>query len=290
MALDTGVIGLGNIGGGVVRNLATAGHGVVGFDLDPDRITDTGAQEAIDAAEVAERSDLVVLAVATQPAWRASLAAISASGRRGLIVVDLCTFPLADKETAHEELARVGVYLLDCPVSGVRPQAETGELVMLVSGDADAFARARPALESFCRSVTHVGAYGVSTKIKIVINLMISIQNLACAEAFLLARKAGLDLKQMADAVMDSAAYSKIFEVRAEKWITGDFEDPTAELAIHLKDKDVIRDFAADLDCPTPLFDATMPYYIAAASQGRSKEDAASILAVLEAIAGILRD
>jgi 3-hydroxyisobutyrate dehydrogenase-like beta-hydroxyacid dehydrogenase len=57
-----------------------------------------------------------------------------------------------------------------------------------------------------------------------------------------------------------------------------------------LKDKDVIRDFAADLDCPTPLFDATMPYYIAAASQGRSKEDAASILAVLEAIAGILRD
>jgi L-threonate 2-dehydrogenase len=290
MALDTGVIGLGNIGGGVARNLATAGHGVVGFDLDPDRITDAGAQEAIDAAEVAERSDLVVLAVATLPAWRASLAAISASGRRGLIVVDLCTFPLAEKETAHEELARVGIYLLDCPVSGARPQAETGELAMLVSGDADAFARARPALESFCRSVTHVGAYGVSTKIKFVINLMISIQNLACAEAFLLARKAGLDLQQMADAVMDSAAYSKIFEVRAQKWITGDYEDPTAELAIQLKDKDVIRDFAADLDCPTPLFDATMPYYIAAASQGRSKEDAASILAVLEAMVGIPRD
>lgn len=290
MALDTGVIGLGNIGGGVARNLATAGHGVVGFDLDPDRITDAGAQEAIDAAEVAERSDLVVLAVATLPAWCASLAAISASGRRGLIVVDLCTFPLAEKETAHEELARVGIYLLDCPVSGARPQAETGELAMLVSGDADAFARARPALESFCRSVTHVGAYGVSTKIKFVINLMISIQNLACAEAFLLARKAGLDLQQMADAVMDSAAYSKIFEVRAQKWITGDYEDPTAELAIQLKDKDVIRDFAADLDCPTPLFDATMPYYIAAASQGRSKEDAASILAVLEAMVGIPRD
>ena len=290
MALDTGVIGLGNIGGGVARNLASAGHGVVGFDLDPSRITDAGAQEAIDAAEVAERSDLVVLAVATLPAWRASLAAISASGRRGLIVVDLCTFPLAEKETAHEELARVGIYLLDCPVSGARPQAETGELAMLVSGDADAFARARPALESFCRSVTHVGAYGVSTKIKFVINLMISIQNLACAEAFLLARKAGLDLQQMADAVMDSAAYSKIFEVRAQKWITGDYEDPTAELAIQLKDKDVIRDFAADLDCPTPLFDATMPYYIAAASQGRSKEDAASILAVLEAMVGIPRD
>ncbi|MBT5570698.1 MAG: NAD(P)-dependent oxidoreductase [Alphaproteobacteria bacterium] len=290
MALNAGVIGLGNIGGGVARNLVAAGHAVVGFDLDPDRITDAGAQEAVDAAEVAERSDMVVLAVASLPAWRASLAAISASGRRGLIVVDLCTFPLAEKESAHEELARVGIYLLDCPVSGARPQAESGELAMLVSGDADAFARAQPALDTFCRSVTHVGAYGVSTKIKFVINLMISIQNLACAEAFLLARKAGLDLQQMADAVMDSAAYSKIFEVRAEKWITGDYENPTAELAIQLKDKDVIRDFAANLDCPTPLFDATMPYYIAAASQGRTKEDAASILAVLEAMAGLPRD
>ena len=290
MALNAGVIGLGNIGGGVARNLVAAGHAVVGFDLDPDRITDAGAQEAVDAAEVAERSDMVVLAVASLPAWRASLAAISASGRRGLIVVDLCTFPLAEKESAHEELARVGIYLLDCPVSGARPQAESGELAMLVSGDADAFARAQPALDTFCRSVTHVGAYGVSAKIKFVINLMISIQNLACAEAFLLARKAGLDLQQMADAVMDSAAYSKIFEVRAEKWITGDYENPTAELAIQLKDKDVIRDFAANLDCPTPLFDATMPYYIAAASQGRTKEDAASILAVLEAMAGIPRD
>jgi putative dehydrogenase len=290
MALNTGVIGLGNIGGGVARNLAAAGHAVVGFDLEPDRITDSGAQEAIDAAEVAARSDMVVLAVASLPAWRASLAAISANGRRGLIVVDLCTFPLSEKESAHEELARVGIYLLDCPVSGARPQAESGELAMLVSGDTDAFARVLPSLETICRSVTHVGEYGASTKIKFVINLMISIQNLACAEAFLLARKAGLDLQQMADAVMDSAAYSKVFEIRADKWISGNYGDPTAELAIQLKDKDIIRDFADSVSSPTPLFDATIPYYVAAASQGRTKQDAASILAVLEAMAGIPRE
>jgi putative dehydrogenase len=290
MALKTGVIGLGNIGGGVAQNLAATGFSVVGYDTDPARITAVGAQEAGDAAEVSARTDLVVLAVPTLSAWRASLAAMTASGRRGLIVADLCTFPLDEKELAYEELARVGIHLLDCPVSGARPQAQAGELAMLVSGDADAFARAQPALESFCRSVTHVGAYGVSSKIKYVINLMISIQNMACAEAFLLARKAGIDLQQMADAVMDSAAYSKVFEIRAEKWITGDYDDPTAELAIQLKDKDIIRDFADALGSPTPMFDAAVPYYIAAGSQGRSKQDAASILAVLEAMAGIPRD
>ena len=290
MAFNTGVIGLGNIGGGVAKNLAAAGHAVIGYDTDASRITDAGVEEAVDASDVAFRTDLVVLAVPTLPAWRATLAAIAANGRRGLIVVDLCTFPLAEKETAHEELTRSGIYLLDCPVSGARPQAQSGELAMLVSGDEDAFARATPALESFCCSVRHVGTYGESTKIKFVINLMISIHNMACAEAFLLARKAGLDLQQMSDAVMDSAAYSKIFETRADKWISGDYGDPTAELAIQLKDKNIIRDFAEGLDCPTPMFDAAMPYYIAAGSQGRKKQDAASILAVLEAMAGIPRE
>ena len=235
MALNAGVIGLGNIGGGVARNLAAAGHTVVGFDIDPACITAAGAQDAADAAEVAERADLIVLAVASLTAWRASLAAIVATGRRGLIVADLCTFPLSEKEAAHEELRRAGIVLLDCPVSGARPQAQAGELAMLVSGDTDTFDRAQPALQAFCKSVTYVGDYGMSSKIKYVINLMISIQNMACAEAFLLARKAGIDLNQMADAVMDSAAYSKVFEIRAEKWISGDYDDPTAELVMDCK-------------------------------------------------------
>ena len=144
--------------------------------------------------------------------------------------------------------------------------------------------------ESFCSSVIHVGAFGESAKIKYILNLMISIHNMAAAEAFLLARKAGVDLQTMADAVKASAAASKVFDIRADKWVAGDYDDPTAELAIQLKDKDVIRDFAAAHDCPTPMFDAAMPYYIAAASQGWQKKDAASILAVLEAMAGISRE
>ncbi|MEK9900180.1 MAG: NAD(P)-dependent oxidoreductase [Rhodospirillaceae bacterium] len=289
MALTAGVVGLGNIGGGVARNLTAAGHRVVGYDIDAERIAAAGVEAGADAADVATRTDIIVLAVATLTAWRATLAAISASGRRGLIVADLCTFPIEEKQGAHEELARAGIELLDCPVSGARPQAEAGELAMLVSGNADGFARARPALESFCSSVIHVGDFGESARIKYILNLMISIHNMAAAEAFLLAQKAGVDLQTMADAVMQSAAASKVFEIRADKWVSGDYNDPTAELAIQLKDKDVIREFAAAHDCPTPMFDAAMPYYIAAGSQGWKEKDAASILAVLEAMAGIPR-
>lgn len=290
MPLNVGVIGLGNIGGGVSRNLAARGFAPLGYDIRPERIDAAQAEPADDAAAIGEQADVAVLAVASMPAWRASLAALAAHGRRGLIVADLCTFPIEDKETAREQLAGAGVTLLDCPVSGARPQAEAGTLSMLVGGDRDAFARALPAFQAFCGSVRHVGGFANASRIKYVLNLMISIHNMAAAEAFLLARKSGIDLRLLAEAVSDSAAQSRIFDIRAEKWITGDYADPTAELAIQLKDKDVIRDFAAGLACPTPMFDAAMPYYIAAAARGHTNDDAAAILDVLEAMAGIERD
>ncbi|MBT3931982.1 MAG: NAD(P)-binding domain-containing protein, partial [Rhodospirillaceae bacterium] len=67
MALTAGIIGLGNIGCGVAANLAAAGHHVIGYDLDPERITAASAEAGVDAADVAARTDLVVLAVATLP-------------------------------------------------------------------------------------------------------------------------------------------------------------------------------------------------------------------------------
>lgn len=289
MPLDVGVIGLGNIGGGVARNLTAAGHNVVGYDIETSRIAAAGATPANDTGGVAAQSDLVMVAVASLGAYQETMAAIAASAQDGLVVGDLCTFPIVAKEAARAELAGAGATLLDCPVSGARPQSQAGELAMMVSGDEAAFRRVEDALNAFCRSVHFVGEFGVSAKLKYAINLMISIHNMTCAEGFLFAREAGIDLNLFADMVRDSAAHCRIFDIRAEKWISGDYDDPTAELAIQLKDKDIIADFATSMDCPTPMFNTTLPYYTAAASQGWTKKDAACILAVMEEMAGIPR-
>jgi len=66
VTLTAGVIGLGNIGGGVAKNLVDGGYSVVGYDLDPERIAAAGVETAADASEVAKRADMVVLAVATR--------------------------------------------------------------------------------------------------------------------------------------------------------------------------------------------------------------------------------
>ncbi|MEK9660666.1 MAG: NAD(P)-dependent oxidoreductase [Alphaproteobacteria bacterium] len=289
MSLTVGVIGLGNIGGGVAANLRQAGYAVLGYDTDAARIAAAGAEPAVDAAAIAAACDLAILAVATFDAYAASIEALAENARDGLVVVDLCTFPIADKHAALDRLAGAGAAYLDGPVSGARPQAQAGELAMMVSGDAAAYTRVEPALAAFTRAVSHVGDFPMSQKLKLALNLMISIQNLLCAEGFLFAEKAGVDLALFADMVKQSAANSRIFEIRADKWISGDYGDPTAELAIQLKDRKIIDDYAAAIGCPTPMFDAAVAFYDRAAERGWHRKDAACVLAVLEEMAGIGR-
>ena len=290
MPLIVGVIGLGNIGGGVAANLQRSGYEVLGYDVDVARIAEAGVAPADGPAAIATAADLAILAVASQPAYDASIEALAAHARPGLAVADLCTFRIPVKEAAAARIDAAGGAYLDCPVSGARPQAQAGELAMMVSSPADAFDRVKPALESFTRAVTHVGDFPMSQKIKLTLNLMIAIQNLLCAEGFLFARKAGIDLELFTKIVKGSAANSRIFEIRADKWTSGDYDDPTAELAIQLKDKEIIAEYAAAMDCPTPFFDLAAEYYDKAAEHGWQKKDAAVVLAVMEEMADLARD
>jgi 3-hydroxyisobutyrate dehydrogenase-like beta-hydroxyacid dehydrogenase len=289
--MDTGVIGLGNIGEGVAKNLAAGGHKVVGYDIDANRITASGAQPADSAAAVAAQSDMVVAAVATLPAYEATMNALGEAGKDGLVIADLCTFPEETKFATHAKLAERGIVLLDCPVSGARPQSQAGELAMTVSGEKQAFERVEEALNAFCSSVIYVGDFGASIKIKYILNLMVAIHNLTCAEAFVMARKAGIDLDLFVDVVQKSSARLQIFNTRASKWTSGDYvNDITAALAIQMKDKVIIEDFAEKLGVPTPLFDVAGAYYEEATERGWVEQDAAVILKLLEEKAGIPRD
>lgn len=288
--MHTGIIGLGNIGNGVAKNLAAAGHTVSGYDTEPARITEAGAQPADDAGALAAQCELVVVAVPNLAAYEATMTALAKAENRNLVVADLCTFPEETKEAARAQLAAGGTVLLDCPVSGARPQSQAGELAMVVSGDKDAFDRVEPALNGFCRSVIYVGEFGVSVKLKYILNLMIAIHNLTCAEGFVMARKAGIDLDLFVKVVRDSAAHSRIFDTRADRWTSGDYDNNiTAALAIQLKDKGIIEDFAKSLGVPTPLFDVAGAHYEAAAERGWQDRDAAVILKLLEEAAGIPR-
>ena len=111
MKLKTGVIGLGNIGNGVAKNLSKSGYEVVGYDVNPERLKEEGIHPVNGADEIASMCDLVMVAVASLGAYRETISNICNRPRTGLIVVDLCTFPEKIKEDMRRELDENGCFV-----------------------------------------------------------------------------------------------------------------------------------------------------------------------------------
>jgi 3-hydroxyisobutyrate dehydrogenase-like beta-hydroxyacid dehydrogenase len=111
----------------------------------------------------------------------------------------------------------------------------------------------------------------------------------AAAEAMVLGMKAGLAPQVIYDMVRSGVGTSRIFELRGPMMVKNRYDDATMKVAIWKKDMQVIGDFAKQLGCPTPLFNASAPIYDAALEAGHAADDTASVCAVLEAQAGVKR-
>ena len=141
-------------------------------------------------------------------------------------------------------------------------------------------------LETFSRKVYFLGAFGNGSRVKFIANHLVTIHNVAAAEALLLAKLAGLDLDVVLQAVSDGAGTSRMLEVRRPVMIRGDFSDASMRMDTYQKDIDIIGAFARDLHCPLPLFAASAEFYRAALSQGLAAQDTASVFSVLARLAG----
>jgi L-threonate 2-dehydrogenase len=286
-----GVVGLGIMGSAMATHLVAAGFSVTGFDVVPDKVdalVQGGGSAATSPAEVASQSDVVVTSLATADAVRAVIEDSDglAAGMQDGVVVDTCTMPLAVKQRARERLAEVGVPMLDCTLSGTGAQAARRDLVVYASGDREPFERALPVLEAISRSVRFLGEFGIGSKMKFAANLLVAIHNVAAAEAFVLARKAGLDPELLYDVISEGAGTSRMFEVRGPMMVADDYDEASARMAMFMKDVDIIDTFARSVGAALPLFSASIPVYTAALAQGRADQDPAAVHAVLMTLAG----
>lgn len=290
-ANQVGVVGLGIMGGAYARHLCEAGWHVSGFDPAPEAmaaLTGWGGTALPSPAEVAARSDVVLLALPTVAALEAVVSGpdgVASRLRPDAVICEMGTFPIEAKTRAAEAVATAGGTLLDCPVSGTGAQAAKRDLSVYASGPADAVARARPVMEAIARDLRHVGAFGAGMKMKFVANLLVSIHNLATAEALLLAERSGLDLQDTFDAIAAGAGNSRMFEVRGPMMIADSYEPATMKHDVYAKDLALIMEHAADTRTPTPLMAACLPFYAAALAEGRDKQDTASLFAVLQGMA-----
>jgi 3-hydroxyisobutyrate dehydrogenase-like beta-hydroxyacid dehydrogenase len=290
MAQQTvGMIGLGIMGSAMSANLMRAGFRVAGFDVLPRRRAEhkrAGGAAAKSPRDLAKRADLIITSLPSARALAEVAAELAASAKRGTVVIETSTLPIKAKEAARDVLAKRGVILLDCPLSGTGAQARVKDLLIYVSGDRSAYRKIVPVLQGFTSANYYVGAFGAGSKMKFVANLLVAIHNVAAAEAMVLGMKAGLDPAMVLKVVAGGAGGSRMFQVRGPMMVKGDYSEATMKNEVWQKDMTIIADFARELDCPTPLFAASAPIYNAAMAMGMGKEDTGAVCAVLEELAG----
>ncbi|HEY8774799.1 MAG TPA: NAD(P)-dependent oxidoreductase [Gaiellaceae bacterium] len=219
------VLGTGIMGSGITRNLAAAGHEVQAWNRTRAKAEGLGAEVADTPAEAVAGAEAVITMLADGPAVDAVLPDLDPA----ILWVQMSTVGVADTERFAERHPR----FVDAPVLGSKPQAESGELLVLGSG------RERPD-ELFDAIASRVmwldDEPGAGTRLKLVVNLWIMnlVENLA--ETFAFAEALGLDPKRFLEAIEGRAMDSPYAQLKGEKILSGDF---SAAFALRHAAKDV---------------------------------------------------
>ena len=225
-----GFVGLGMMGLPMAKNLVEAGYGVTVFDLNPSTVAaaqDFGSESAGSANEVASVSDIVITMVPDSQHVEAVIAGengILEGLNPGSIVIDMSTI---DPEVGKKMAALVeekGSNFVDAPVTGGVMGAEAGTLSILVGGNAAAFERSLPVLNVLGGNVAHMGPVGSGHTTKIANQIIGAAALAGVSEAFVLAKKAGLDMQAFYEAVKDGAGRSWALETLGPKILDGDFD------------------------------------------------------------------
>ncbi len=252
------VIGLGNIGGGVAKNLVAAGHTVRVVDLDPskvERLVGLGALDGGDANSAAAASEIVMTSVPGPPQLRSiglgddGLVAAMAPGS---IWVELSTNDLDTARELRTACDAAGVALVDAPVSGGPEGADAGTLSIFVGGDDDTVATVRPVLEDVGTKVTHVGPAGAGIVAKIAQVTLCYTQTVTLIEAMLLGVKGGVDPTVMLDLIQNSAGRSYVADSYGPEILAGTY-DASFPISHAAKDMRLAMALARTVDAELPF-------------------------------------
>ena len=285
-----GMIGLGIMGSAMSANLVKAGFKVFGYDPVAKacaRLKKAGGHPCTSTIEVATQTQFMVLSLPSEAVLDQVCAELIAARRKGLVVAETSTLPESAKMRALATLAKHGITLLDCPLSGTGAQAITRDLAVYASGDAKGIKAFAPVFEGFARARYDVGAFGNGIRMKLVANLLVAIHNLSTAEAIMMGVRSGLDAAMVVKVVADGAGGSRMFSVRGPMMVDRSWSEATMKVSTWQKDMRLINDALQATDTPAPLFATCMPVYNAAMALGHGQDDTAAVYSVLEHMMGL---
>jgi putative dehydrogenase len=291
-ATKVAVIGLGSMGFGMATSLRRAGLIVTGCDVADEavaRFIEDGGKGAKSPAEAAGDADIVVSVVVNGAQTEAILfgaGGVAETLPKGAVFISSATMDPDVARRLAKQLEATGRLYLDAPISGGAQRAAQGELTILASGSAAAFAKARPALDAMAAKLYELGdAAGQGAAFKMINQLLAGVHIAAACEAITFAAKQGLDIKKVYEVITASAGNSWMFENRMPHVLEGDYT-PRSAVEIFVKDLGIIQDMARTARFPVPVSAAALQMFLMTSAAGMGRDDDASVARMYAQVTG----
>ena len=289
---NLGYVGLGAMGGRVVKRLLDAGHTVTGYNRTRARaqwLLDAGMAWGETPREVATRAELIFTMVTNTQALQEVMDGpdgILAGLGEGKIYIDMSTVSPSRSRALAQEVAARGAHMLDVPVSGSVITLEQGNLSLMAGGEEEIYERVRPILLDIGPKVNYLGANGQAVLMKIAINLSLQVQFMAMCEGLLLAEKGGIPRATALEVWLNSVLASPSLKYRAP-FILAQPDEAWFNVNMMQKDMLLALEMGREFDVPMPTTAASNEYLTAARAMGLEKEDFAITFKVLARMAGL---
>jgi 3-hydroxyisobutyrate dehydrogenase-like beta-hydroxyacid dehydrogenase len=287
-----GFVGLGVMGGRMVKRLLDAGYTVTGYNRTKskaDWLVAAGMRWADSPRAVAEAADVIFSMVTNTKALLAVAGGpegILAGMGTGKVYVEMSTVAPAVSQELAAKVAQTGGHMVDAPVSGSVETLEQGKLSIMVGGDPDVFDRIKPILLDIGPKATHVGANGLAVTMKIATNLSLAVQMLAFSEGLLLAEKSGIERQVAVEVLTNSVIASPMVKYRCP-FVLGMPEKAWFNVNMMQKDMNLALELGRQVDVPLPTTAVTNEFLTAARGMGLAEKDFAILFAVLARMAGV---
>ena len=289
-----GIIGLGSMGLGVAHTLLGKGFTVYAYDVRPQVLRDfarKGGKACASPAEVGAKAPVVIVLVVSadqtaevlvRPQWRGCAHGARLGGDR-----ERHGGPGRCRSRSARASRRMGIHMIDAPVSGGAARAASGQLSIMASGAREAFTRAEAALGAIAAKVYRLGdTPGMGSKVKMINQLLAGVHIAASAEAMALGIRAGVDPNVLYEVICNSAGSSWMFQNRVPHILAGDYT-PLSAVNIFIKDLGIVVDSARQNTFPVPLTSTAHQLFIMAGAHGHGMEDDSAVVKVFQALSGI---
>ncbi len=283
-----GFVGVGKIGLPISENLIKSGYRVLGYRRSSmAEFEKIGGTPARSPADVGAQVDVVFSCLPSTQALDEAMQGpngLVKSARPGQIIVELGSHPVPDKARQIAPLAAKGAVFLDGEVSGTPSMVSARKAVIYLAGDAGAAKTIEPLVKGFADLCMYFGAFGSASRVKLVNNMLVTINIAAAAEAVALGQKAGVDIDMMVKAIANGSGGSTQFGIRAPMMAHRKYTPKMASNATLAHYFGMIDDLAGSVGSATPLFDRAVELTERAIQMGLGDEDNAAMIEVLASL------